>query len=57
MIFMAIASLLAMMCFLFCIRKYCSAPPDVDSMSINKSKKLKFVNMNKVDKEKFLNSL
>ena len=56
MILMAVGSLFGMMCFLYCIRKYCSSPPD-SSLSINKSKKLKFVNMNEQEKEKFISSL
>jgi hypothetical protein len=57
MILMAIGSIISMMFFLICIRKFSSSPPDIDGLSINSSKKLKFVNMNSAEKKQFLNSL
>lgn len=60
MILMAIGSLISMMFFLICIRKMCSTPPDldnIDGLSLNSSKKLKFINMNVAEKKQFISSL
>ena len=57
MILLAISSLIMMMCFLKCIRNCCAQPPLSDGISSDKSKRLKFLNMNSDEKSRYMNSL
>lgn len=57
MILLAISSLILMMCFLKCIRNFCAQPPLSDGISSDKSKRLKFLNMNSEEKSRYMNSL